>query len=97
MPIFGVPVRPGSSGAVHVWLLDLGCTVDQTFDALAAEVRRRFAQHQPTRQFLEVSHQHVQDQRRAADVERLLVSCRHPARVEDNVQSVGGDLIDECG
>ena len=34
-------------------------------------------------------------ERRAADVERLLVTCRHPARMEDDLRRIGGDLSDE--
>ena len=63
-------------------------------EALAAVVLGRLRQYEPT-WYLEVAHQHVQDQRRAADVERLLMTRRPPARIEDHVGRIGGDLLDE--
>ena len=75
-------------------LVDRRDTVDQVVQALAAVELGRLAQHAAARD-LDVAHQGVEDQRAAADVERLLVAGRHPTRMEDHVRRVGDDLVHE--
>ena len=87
-----IPLGSVGAGAVHPGLVDLGHTVGQMLQALPAVVLGRLPQHATARD-LDVAHQRIEDQRRAADVERLLVTRRHPARMEDHVRHIAGDLV----
>ena len=89
-----IPLRPGGAGTVHARLLDLRYTVGQMVQALPTVELGWLPEHQPARN-LDAAHQRVQDQRRAAHVERLLVTRRHPARMEDHLGRIRGDLLDE--
>ena len=90
----GIPGGPGGTRTVDPRLGHFRHPVAQALQALSTVVLGRLSDDAATRN-LDASHQGIEDESRLADVKGLLVARRHPARMENHLGPLSGDLLDE--
>ncbi len=86
-----IPARTVGARAVDTRLEHGRHARGQALQALAADLLGGLRQHQAAGHF-DVAHQRIENQRRTTDVERLLVTRRMPAWMEDHAWPVGRDF-----